>query len=95
MTLPDIINGLFESVGGLFILLSVLNLHRAKVVRGVSGIHVGFFSAWGYWNLFYYPHLDQWFSFAGGLGIVIINTVWLGQVWYYLRKERLDANLRA
>lgn len=95
MTLPDLINGLFESAGGLFILLSVLKLHRAKVVRGVSAIHVGFFSAWGYWNLFYYPHLDQWFSFAGGAALVAVNTFWLAQVWYYLRKERLDANLRA
>src|SRR6185436_15953847 len=24
----------------------------------------------GFWNLFYYPHLDQWLSFAGGVLIV-------------------------
>ena len=45
MTFPDIINGVFESAGGFFIALSVFKLARERVVRGVSLIHVGFFTS--------------------------------------------------
>lgn len=89
MTLPDLINGLFECSGGFFILLSVLQLYREKLVRGVSWKHAAFFSTWGYWNLFFYPHLDQWLSFAGGAFLVAVNTLWLAQIVYYRRAERL------
>ncbi len=88
MTLPDLINGAFESAGGFFILLSVRKLHHEKKVRGVSWVHAAFFSSWGYWNLFYYPHLDQWLSFWGGAFLVAMNTLWLLQMAYYLRAEK-------
>lgn len=95
MMWPDLVNGAFETAGGGFILLSIVNLHRAKVVRGVSWLHVGFFSSWGLWNLVYYPTLDQWFSFAGGAVLVAANIFWLGQILYYLRKERKNGAIAA
>jgi hypothetical protein len=80
---PDIINGLFETLGGGFVLLSVVKLYREKLAKGVSWLHVGFFTTWGFWNLFFYSGLDQWMSFWGGVGLVAANTFWLGQiVWY-------------
>lgn len=82
---PDFINGTFESLGGLFIFFSIEKLYKQKIVRGVSWVHAAFFSAWGYWNLYYYPHLDQWFSFWGGAGLVATNTIWLGQLLWYTR----------
>ena len=85
MMWPDAVNGAFELLGGAFIAQSILKLHREKMVRGVSWLHAGFFSVWGFWNLFYYPHLDQWLSFAGGVGIVTANTIWLGQLIWYSR----------
>jgi hypothetical protein len=88
VTLPDLINGTFESCGAFFIFQSVLKLHRDKMVRGVSWLHSGFFAVWGYWNLFYYPHLEQWVSFVGGIGIVSTNTFWLCQIVYYTRQEK-------
>jgi hypothetical protein len=88
MFLPDLINGTFESAGGFSIALSIIKLYREKTVRGVSWLHVGFFTSWGFWNLFYYPHLGQWFSFIGGLALVISNTIWLGQIAYYTIRER-------
>ena len=84
----DNINSSFEFFGGLFIMLSIIKLYKDKKVRGVSFIHVGYFAMWGYWNIYYYPHLNQWFSFVGGLIVTLINTFWLGQIIYYLRKER-------
>lgn len=85
MSWQDFTNGMFEMLGGLFILLSVVKLQRQKTVSGVSWIHVAFFSSWGYWNLYFYPHLDQWLSFAGGALLVATNTWWLGQIVYYGR----------
>ncbi len=84
---PDMVNGTFEFAGGAAILLSVFKLHKDKIVRGVSWPHVSFFTGWGLWNLFFYPHLDQWFSFVGGMFIVTVNTIWLGQMIYWNRRE--------
>lgn len=89
MNWMDFVNGTFESLGGFFILLSVVKLYHDKRVRGVSWIHAAFFSSWGYWNLAYYPHLGQWMSFIGGAFLVAVNTVWLLQMLYYLRVERI------
>jgi hypothetical protein len=87
---PDTVNGLFEFGGVFAIALSVHNLHSAKIVRGVSWPHVAFFTTWGFWNLFYYPSLEQWFSFSCGLALVAVNAIWLAQILYYSRKERLS-----
>ena len=83
---PDIFNGLFEIAGGFFIGLSVKQLWRDKMVAGVSWLHAGFFAAWGYWNLYYYPSLDQMWSFWGGVGVVTMNTIWLVQLIYYSKR---------
>lgn len=87
-TWPDIVNGLYEFLGAPFIVLSILRLAKDKKVHGVSWVHVGFFTSWGFWNLFYYPHLGQWCSFAGGVAIVVANSFWLGQLIYYKRMAR-------
>lgn len=80
---PDLINGMFESIGALMIFQNVRTLHRDKMVRGVHWGPTGFFASWGLWNLFYYPHLEQWFSFVAGAVLVTINTIWLIQMLYY------------
>lgn len=88
MSIPDLINGLFELCGGLFLVRNCIHLHRDKQVKGVSILSTAFFSAWGYWNLYYYPFLNQWMSFCGGLLIVIANTWWVTAALYY--RKRLD-----
>lgn len=75
--LPDLINGLFEFCGGLMIFMNVRQIWKDKAVKGVHWIPTMFFTAWGFWNLFFYPHLHQWLSFSGGLCIVIGNTAWV------------------
>lgn len=86
----DNVNGLFELLGGLFIMLSCIKLYKDKKVRGVSVIAIIYFTLWGYWNIHYYPHLGQWVSFAGGLCVVTVNTIWLAMMIYYIRKEQDD-----
>jgi hypothetical protein len=84
---PDLINGLFEGVGALLICGNIRALYRDKIVRGVTLAPVIFWSAWGFWNLFYYPTLDQWFSFYGGIGVVTANTAWVLMAIYYRSQE--------
>lgn len=88
MLTPDLINGIFEFGGSLLIWRSIWLLYHQKIVRGVSAWPTSFFALWGYWNLYYYPHLDQWLSFSGGISIVTANTIWVVQMVYYLWKEK-------
>jgi len=86
----DLVNGLFEIAGGAFVALNVLRLYNDKKVRGVSMIATSFFVVWGYWNLYFYPSLDQWWSAFGAASVAIVNTVWLSQMVYYSRREQHD-----
>ena len=83
MTTPDLINGLFEGASSLTIWLNVRAILRDKAVKGFSPVPLIFFASWGYWNLFYYPHLNQWLSFFGGVSMVIANTVYIFLVLKY------------
>lgn len=75
---PDYANGLLELTGGLMQCLSVRRLWRDRRVQGVDWRVTAFFGLWGLWNLFFYPSLDQWASFAGGILIVLANALWVG-----------------
>ena len=85
--LADLANGTFEALAGLMVLNHCRVLYRDKLVRGVSASSTAFFFSWGLWNLFYYPQLDQWWSFFGGLVIVMANCLWLTLMVYYIRTE--------
>jgi hypothetical protein len=87
VTLPDLINGLFESGSGLFQTANCFRLYRDKMVLGIAPTSMAFFTAWGFWNLYYYPNLDQWFSFAGGIVIVSANLTWVSMAFYYGRPD--------
>lgn len=80
---PDIVNGCFETLLGLMQWGSVQKLHRDKRVRGVYWQVQILIVLWGYWNLFYYPHLDQFMSFTGGVILAAANTVWLVLAFRY------------
>ena len=88
----DLINGLFELFGGVLLWKNVAQLHKDKETKGVHWSPVMFFAAWGYWNLYYYPSLNQWLSFMAGINIVTANTIWVLQMMYYLRKNKNDAS---
>lgn len=81
--LPDLINGLFELGGGIFLMLNIRLIRQHRRLQGVHWWPTLHFTAWGVWNLFYYSHLDQVLSFLGGVLIVIVNTVWLAHIALY------------
>lgn len=88
---PDLINGLFELGGAALLTLNIRALVRDRALSGVHWAPTVFFAAWGLWNLFYYPHLGQWLSFAGGVAVVAVNLVWLGLVLWFAVDRYLTA----
>lgn len=73
---PDHINALFEAVGAWFAWRNAWQLYRDKTVRGAYAPTWFFFTAWGLWNLWYYPALGQWYSFAAGVALAAGNAAW-------------------
>lgn len=84
----DFFNGIFQIFGTLFICRDIQLLLKHKTIKGKGVGSNLFFAVWGFWNLYYYPSLDQWFSFFGGLCIVIANMVWFSIAIHYMRKEK-------
>ena len=80
---PDLVNALFEFGGCAVMLLNLRAIRRDRSVRGVSLPAVGFFTAWGLWNLFYYPFLGQWLSVGAGFVLTVVQAIWLGHLIAY------------
>ena len=83
---PDVVNGLFEFWGSLAVWLNVRRLLIDKMVRGYSPMVLVFFLSWGFWNIFYYAHLVQWFSWACGISMAVANLVYVLLTVKYFRK---------
>ena len=78
MELPDMINGLIFQLGGVSVIwISIIKLWKDKEVKGISYIHVAFFTLWGFWNIFFYSYLGQWTSMIAGIILVITNSIYL------------------
>ena len=88
ITIPDLVNGCFGVLAGFMVFLHCIKLYKDKMVKGVSLTACIFFTSWGFWNLYYYPHLNQWFSFIGGLLTVSVNTLWVSMMIYYITKKK-------
>ena len=87
----DIINGIFEFIAGCFMFTNILRLIKDKTVKGFNWYSILFFLFWGIWNLFYYPSLNQIYSFIGGIFIVMMNLIWLLLVLKFnLKKFLID-----
>ena len=88
MDYPDLTNGLFECLGALAILGHIVRVLKDKTVAGVSIWAAAFFASWGVWNLWYYPHLDQWWSFYGTIAIVAGNVTWITLLMYFTKHPK-------
>lgn len=90
MSWPDTVNGVYEILGGVALAWNCITTYRDKEIKGISVASMIFFTSWGYWNLYYYPHLNQWVSTVGAAILVFFNTIWVGQAIYYTRKNRAN-----
>lgn len=79
----DMINGTFEICGAFVVLLSVRELIKDKCYAGLSVWNIIFFTSWGLWNVFYYPSINQHWSFVGGCALAVSNLIYLFCIWYY------------
>jgi hypothetical protein len=79
----DLVNGLFELIGSMFLALNIVRLHKDKKVQGVSVLPTIFWTLWGFWNLYFYPSVGCIYSFVGGVFVVIMNLVWVIMALYY------------
>jgi len=84
----DLINGLFEIISAIFIIKNIKVLYKDKQVKGVTISPTIFFALWGFWNLYFYPHNGHMLSFYGGIALVLVNSIWVGQAIYYNRKNK-------
>jgi hypothetical protein len=74
---PDLINGCIELFGACLTWRNAWQLRVDRQIRGVYWPTTFFFALWGLWNLYYYPALAQWASFAGGVVLVAGNIAWV------------------
>lgn len=74
---PDLINGGFELVGAGFTWRNFIELRRDRRLAGIYWPTTAFMAAWGVWNLIFYPALQQWASFVGGVALVTGNLAWV------------------
>ena len=79
----DILNAIFELIGAVFTIVSIKKLLIDKQVRGVYWPVWIFYTAWGIWNLYYYPSVDCPYSFWSGVFMVITNIIWVSLAFKY------------
>ena len=84
----DIVNAMFEIGGGFAICDHIRQLLKDKSIAGVSISATVFFTTWGFWNLYYYPALDQWLSFSATMFIASANFVWLSLMYKYRNNKK-------
>jgi len=82
----DMINAAFEFGGFLAVVPSIMAVLRDKRVRGVSLLTPLFFTAWGFWNIIYYPHLDQIWSAWAAVLLSVTNALYLTLLFHYRNK---------
>lgn len=73
-------NAAFEAGAGLAVLAHCWKLHDHRKARGLSIPAVLFFTLWGGWNMYYYPHLGQFWSLAGGIFVTLANLIYIAML---------------
>ncbi len=91
MTTHDAINAVFEGGGAIFLCLNVRRLLKDRSVKGVSLLTTSWWTAWGFWNVYFYAAVSCAASFWAGLAVVCVNAVWLCLALHYARAERRGA----
>lgn len=82
----DLINAIWEVLGGLFVIPSIVSIAKTKEVKGVNWSTIMFFFIWGLWNIYFYPHNGFILSFYGGVFLSILNFIWVLMLIKYSKK---------
>lgn len=83
MTWVDGVNATFEGGGAVLLCLNVRRLWRDKALAGVSLVPTVWWNLWGFWNVYFYWAVTQHVSMVAGVGVLVMNTIWVGLALYY------------
>lgn len=83
----DLINALFELGGALLTWMNVRQIWLDKGHRGLYVPAIVVFALWGAWNLYYYYHLKQMFSWYATWVMVAANFSWVALLLHFGRKQ--------
>jgi hypothetical protein len=83
LAIVDITNAVFEMGGAIVAAGNCKKIIDDKKVRGVFWPIWVFYTIWGFWNLYYYPAMNCWWSFWAGLLLTISNSIWVYYAWKY------------
>lgn len=83
MMTPDQANAGLELAWTAVLALSIRKLYVDRKVKGISAWHIGLTLVTTWWFIFFYAHLDQWFSFAASLVYALTVAVWIGMMLYF------------
>lgn len=87
MTTPDLLNAIFEVAGSVAVWMNCLSIIKDKGYAGTRLPMMFFFTSWGFWNLYYYSHLMQWFSLYASLLLTTGNCAVVATMIYFGRKK--------
>ncbi len=87
MNPPDLINGAFEAAGACACWANVVKIARDRCVKGVYWPVSLIYTIWGLYNLWFYPHLGQRWSFWGAVVMALANGTWVCLAWWYSRAK--------
>lgn len=68
--------------------MNVREIYLDKQLKGVNRWSMFFFTAWAFWNLFYYLHLSQWFSLWAGMPLALADAAWFILLWKYRKNDK-------
>lgn len=90
MTLtPDQLNAAFETCGAFFTWANAYRLFKDKEIKGIYWPTTIFFTLWGCFNLWFYPTINQMWSFYAGIILVSGNILWILQLAFYNFKRKV------
>lgn len=83
----DAVNAFFECGGFIAVAMNCWKTHKDRGTRGIAPLAVAFFTAWGFWNLYYYPSVGSTISGAAAIAVALANTLWISLMLYHGRAE--------
>lgn len=79
----DVVNSGLELLAVLAVATSMRKLARDRRIRGISTSHISYALLSACWFVYYYAHLDQWWSFAAALLYWLATGAWVTMMLYY------------
>jgi len=83
----DVINSIFQVGAGFALFGNVHRSYKEKRVLGVSIFTQLYIVIWGLFALYFFFTLNQLFSMWTSFFVLLINSTWLFQIFYYREKK--------